>query len=398
MNAHEQADTHRTLEIEDRAVSSNEVLSDAEQSMIRKLLIETEYYIKSLDDNILQLPTAIADLQTPRAEALCRIKRLQTGIAPHRKVPHEILLNIFIGVLDGPTIYLPPRREQSIWNLMQVCSRWRQIIMAEPMIWGRISMINIKYSESLNALTHNIFSNCGRGCLITYQTSSIVSEEVWKGLFSLISTHPTRFRHIEFMFREFSPPSVDNTPPIVLNHLESIGLVFRSNLIYDRDTPAMNFLKSEGLQDVSIYTLYPCQDSAWLGRIILPWIQLKKLAIQSITVSVLLSILQNTAILEDCTVMVQFDPTLVFGALLEGPNIRLEHLRTLILTAPPHREITKNLIDALTVPKLEYLAFEGNCWDVWPQDSVLRLIARSGCLFKVPNSGTDSLEGLWVEL
>ncbi|KAF9461045.1 hypothetical protein BDZ94DRAFT_1264735 [Collybia nuda] len=383
MKAEEWTDANRIEELEHRATSSNELLSDKEQLLLRNLIIGAEGYIKYLEEDILR---PVIDLQTCRVEALCRIERLRTGTAIHRKVPSEILLEIFMESIGVSRVYLPPSRMHSIWSLMQVCSRWRQIILSAPVFWKEIQVLDSRKQESLNVLIHDIFSHRGGGCLISYQPPFIANEHIWNDFLDLIKTHPERLKHIEFVFGDYSPSFIHDTLPITLNQLELIWIVLQSRGIYNGHPPSMNFFKSKSIREATIFTQDQCLKPGWLDHISLPWSQLTELTIDSITTTALIPVLRECAILVECTVMIQWHE---YSQATPGePQIHLDYLQSLTFLPPAGSRSIQSLIDLLTVPALKTLSFKDKNLNESLAESINRTIVRSRCSPDLLNSGT----------
>jgi len=75
------------------------------------------------------------------------MKKLLPAIAPHKSLPPEILVEIFLHYaadIAEQVIYgtepSDRRLSQFPWVLGHICSRWRQIALAEPRIWGTIGV------------------------------------------------------------------------------------------------------------------------------------------------------------------------------------------------------------------------------------------------------------------
>ena len=117
--------------------SHNNPLPDDVQQLIRKELSDAEHYLASLDTIGIPSVDSLGDfgIDQPNFEysdVARRIQSYRTAIAPHRKLPNEILLEIF---LCSPPAHIttPPHSESNSGshakpcNLMHVCSKWRHL-------------------------------------------------------------------------------------------------------------------------------------------------------------------------------------------------------------------------------------------------------------------------------
>jgi hypothetical protein len=88
--------------------SSNAILPDSEQKIIREVISEAQSEISSLDDEI-----------------LARVNRIYAGIAPHKMLPPELLTLIFSHVMTDKYVEAPQGPLSLLCALGQVCSRWK---------------------------------------------------------------------------------------------------------------------------------------------------------------------------------------------------------------------------------------------------------------------------------
>ncbi|KAF9461043.1 hypothetical protein BDZ94DRAFT_1311008 [Collybia nuda] len=367
-------------DIEILAGSSNDLLSDEEQSAVHKRMDNVQGEVYSLEKNITQLHETIRSLEKRRSEGLSGMERLCTGIAPHKKIPPEILSQFFLYAKSERALRLPPRPDEPIWPLMQVCSRWREIILAEPLIWAKIRSCDSHYMESLNPLIHEIFANRGSACLITYWEPWISTSEAWEAFLKLLSMYPSRYKHLGVIFRDFIPPPLHKTP-ITLEYHESIYISshfrFRHHTAM---TPTADFFISEALRKVSVSAQLKISPSKWLSRVSLPWSQLTDLTIEPIPASALATILGQSVHLVICTVLVEGG---LLGQDIPSNYVQLTCVEYLKFSTLSDFSGTRYLLDILTVPALQELHFEDLDWNIWPQESVLQLVSRSACQLKV---------------
>jgi len=139
------------------SIKTNEVIPESEQSRIRSLLQEIESELNTIHIQTTHAPEYILLLQDKRAGYVEDMKKLLPGIAPHKSLPPEILVEIFLHyaakiaeqVICG-TALRSRCLSQFPWVLGQICSRWRKIALAEPRIWGTISFNALsKYNDLL---------------------------------------------------------------------------------------------------------------------------------------------------------------------------------------------------------------------------------------------------------
>ena len=135
-------------------VKMNEASPESEKSRVRRLLQDIESELQTIDIQITRAQEYILLLQDKRAGYLEDMKKLQPAIAPHKSLPPEILVEIFLQYAADITeqvIYrtapMDRRVSQFPWVLGHICSRWRHIALAEPRIWGTIGFNGVEYGN-----------------------------------------------------------------------------------------------------------------------------------------------------------------------------------------------------------------------------------------------------------
>ncbi|KAG8772949.1 hypothetical protein FRC15_002371, partial [Serendipita sp. 397] len=81
-------------------------------------------------------------LQERKVQLEANIRGLQSFLAPIRKVNEDILLEIFRLVIRPDYNWLDEALknydDHSPWNLAQICSQWREIVLSSPELWSGI--------------------------------------------------------------------------------------------------------------------------------------------------------------------------------------------------------------------------------------------------------------------
>ncbi|KAF9003864.1 hypothetical protein BDQ17DRAFT_1325768 [Cyathus striatus] len=74
------------------------------------------------------------EVQLPRIRKFYALQR--SLLAPIRKLPDNVLGEIFIHVMGGYAIDIGAR-DGKIWALLQVCARWRKVVESTPALWNK---------------------------------------------------------------------------------------------------------------------------------------------------------------------------------------------------------------------------------------------------------------------
>lgn len=380
--------------IEAHVGSSNALLSSVDQDIVRELLAEAWKRIDGLDTEVSALQAAITTLRHRRATEMGHIKALHTGIAPHKKLPSELLAKIFVHSLEyddaeweasmgiaGPT--------RMRWALGQICSRWREIVLAEPLLWNRVATFHSDpcSERSMDLVRHVCSHHGGQGKIDLIMWLRHHAD--WEALLELVSTYPSRIRGLRLMVMDSShPPSPQDLelPVEAFNLLESLTILDYSGsgfggIAHTYDIPTTAFSLARDLRKVTLFlrnesAIMPAVSSSQPLRIILPWTQLTDLTIIAISPSACLGIFKQSVQLVNLTV--KFSPG-KDNHPSPSSFISLPHLRSFSATLnKTHISDFKFFLDALILPALKNIKLGDLGVSFWPQQNVLNLLTRSG--------------------
>ncbi|RDB27391.1 hypothetical protein Hypma_004505 [Hypsizygus marmoreus] len=121
--------------------SNTIILSESEARVAKRLLEEVQVNVNRLDLEILRMQAILADLELQRDVAVARRSRLQTAIAPHKRLPSELLSTIFLETLDsGRAVFAPDCPVETWpWPLRAVSSRWRDVAISDIRLWDSVA-------------------------------------------------------------------------------------------------------------------------------------------------------------------------------------------------------------------------------------------------------------------
>jgi F-box-like len=126
----------------DFAVFHNSELPPKFTSTIRSRLSDAERNLTTLEYEIAHVESILDGIRSQRTQTITSIQSYREALAPHRKLPNEILGEIF--VCATPMIMLPPKEycREAPWNITHVCSKWRNVAFATPAVWDNISIMH----------------------------------------------------------------------------------------------------------------------------------------------------------------------------------------------------------------------------------------------------------------
>lgn len=111
----------------------NEDLSDATYIEVHTLLTGALKDLANLDANDPFIPSR------HRRTTMELIWNCRIALAPHKKLPPELLAKIF-HYRFSPPLKIPSEDFKGILGLCQVCSRWRAVALATPSLWSNLKV------------------------------------------------------------------------------------------------------------------------------------------------------------------------------------------------------------------------------------------------------------------
>ncbi|CAA7269501.1 unnamed protein product [Cyclocybe aegerita] len=121
-------------------VGTDHIVTDDEVSEINALLVPPMKTLRSLEDEIDKINQILKNLCQQHASLSEEINTVRTIIAPIRRIPTDILIEIFHRCL--PT-------EHNVWMnkrqcpllLTHVCRNWRKVTIATPSLWASVHIL-----------------------------------------------------------------------------------------------------------------------------------------------------------------------------------------------------------------------------------------------------------------
>ncbi|KAJ6580756.1 hypothetical protein B0H19DRAFT_982308, partial [Mycena capillaripes] len=126
-----------------RLLNTNEAPEDAEIPFIQSVIWNTDSPLAHLDAEILKLQEKLMQLEEERTSLSGYIARNKAILSPIRRIPPEVLGEVFSWTLPSITDALSRGRfdmEASPWVLTQICSRWRAISLSTSSLWSCITI------------------------------------------------------------------------------------------------------------------------------------------------------------------------------------------------------------------------------------------------------------------
>ncbi|KAJ6610717.1 hypothetical protein B0H10DRAFT_404701 [Mycena sp. CBHHK59/15] len=102
-----------------------------------------EKQISAIDGGITRLQDAINSLKRRRADILSVSNNHRGVVSALRRVPSEILSEIFAHCVDAAACFSPQNAHP--WIITRVCSGWRAVSLASPRLWSNLVLVREPY-------------------------------------------------------------------------------------------------------------------------------------------------------------------------------------------------------------------------------------------------------------
>lgn len=415
-------------------IASNDLPDESELPIVRELLAGALHQLDAIDETISLVRTVrellvqtlddhdIADeVAAPRIRAtpktlsnlrdarLARVTRFRVALAPHKKVPPEILANIFVEACENRPLSLPPHNRTRPWAISQVCARWRQVALNEPRLWNDLSVTtNRKLGDPFPARMHDVFSrSAGTGISLKIDRSAYRDAHVEATVISdTILPHLNLFRHLDLTFPSSHFSCILSSAPGLVDSLESVRL----NLEQPTSNPYKPFEKAiavfAGARSLRRIEIRASRGRGhWLpitwSLFDVPWAQLTHLCLGPgvmVTIPMAHDVLQHSSQLVDCMLCLLVSvPVWFFGSVPSSgdsdiPPIvspSLASLKVYFSSIPSLEEF----LEPLVLPSLTKLVAQGALYHE-AQAELASFIRRSACSItsiKLPEQGSHKL-------
>ncbi|KAF8133046.1 hypothetical protein K438DRAFT_1739344 [Mycena galopus ATCC 62051] len=369
-------------------LGTNYCPTDKEVLDIADLLVEPTLRLKGIDDEIAKLQTAIDKLTEERDSLGAYVEAHQALISPARRLPLDIVQEIFIACLPTHRNCVMSAAEAPVL-LGRICSSWRTISLSTPSLWARLHVVEPLFGpsdptpasldqkvERRLEITKTWLGRSGQCPLsISLQsapeitpeagTPTVASPNSVQFLQALIS-FAARWQHIHFT----TPPSLlleimsylDTDMP----WLETVGFHHQATRPLHSTSGPWNMLRGVRISSFSI------PGSIFMPeKLPLAWNQLTTLTVggPSWTVSTrmsseaLISVLSLCPELRCCKLMVH-DPNPEIAILQQHPIVDLPFLHTLAIHCIARvTSAVSDLLMRLSLPELRSFTVFGSAQD-----------------------------------
>ncbi|KAJ6581879.1 hypothetical protein B0H19DRAFT_1116825 [Mycena capillaripes] len=364
----------KSLKVDHLVWRTNAPLSGAELVQVTDLLLQAEANLR-----VAELDHALVSAQ---------IQSYRIALAPHKKLPPEVLAIIFANCVGTPII-LPPSPQEPALALASTCRSWRSIILSIPNLWNNI-FLDFRGSKPVKLLEFAKLWLSRSNTLITLRnstsrwTESRLIEENVDPISYLVAPYVNRCREIDLRFLDASIDEFFSLPAGSIDRLEVLCLEtlgFTMPFTHASGEPLDVFRSAPRLRRVLFSTDLCSVDPQVLG---LPWGQLTGLHFIATYIPPLAMhaiLRQSTSLLECSFSIIQLDDGLA-SELNRLPECVLPALRSLMVEFSPETVDYAPFLRPLVLPALTDLelrplevGFLSQC--PWSQRAYAGLLARS---------------------
>ncbi|KAJ7439118.1 hypothetical protein FB451DRAFT_1151836, partial [Mycena latifolia] len=187
-----------------------------------------------LFDSDLPFPSDDSELVSRYEDLEREIFSLRAMLAPYKKLPPELLTEIFL-FCSAPPVALPPKPDEPLLALTQVCSAWRELALQASELWATIS-VSLTEEETdlwrIAGIAEQWISRAGTAypLSITVECSGLYAHvicenpELASALVLLIVSHAQRLRHLDLAFPTAALLPLFELPPGAFPCLETVSL------------------------------------------------------------------------------------------------------------------------------------------------------------------------------
>ncbi|KAJ6603239.1 hypothetical protein DFH09DRAFT_1019247, partial [Mycena vulgaris] len=122
-------------------LNTNEPPLDSEYPFIQSLVSQIRRRLSRHGDKISVLRAQLEQLENEHSSLQKNLARNTAILSPVRRMPHEVLSEIFVLALPSRKDALESNRfdaNGTPWTLGRVCGQWRSVTLSSPALWSLV--------------------------------------------------------------------------------------------------------------------------------------------------------------------------------------------------------------------------------------------------------------------
>ncbi|KAF7342613.1 F-box domain-containing protein [Mycena sanguinolenta] len=239
----------QTLARFERLLTTNEPPRTTDLAFLRPVVQKTSARLANLDEDISRLQGRLQQLEDERASLAQYHTRITGVLSPVRRMPPEILGEIFSWTL--PTIREVLGIENCPWVLTHVCCGWRAVALSIPSLW---SLITIDFSAEQQYPVEIIRTHLerARSLKIHFFGSEEHDSDAQISLFVLLGEHSVRWEELSAQLTADLLPCAVN---LDLPSLRRAWVQWHSSHSQPPDLESIDFFRTaNSLVDIGVFS------------------------------------------------------------------------------------------------------------------------------------------------
>ncbi|KAJ7320892.1 hypothetical protein DFH08DRAFT_819139 [Mycena albidolilacea] len=178
-------------------LNSNEPPEDSEIPPIRSLISDADAHLARIDNKISKIQETLKQLEEERSSLLNYRVRNEGIISPLRRMPPEVLGEIFWWTLPSISEAQKSEIADSPWTLTYVSSRWRAVSLSNPSLWSQIVIdYDTELPDPLSLIEARIQRAHRQSLKIHFSGSEDVAPGPQIQMFQLLLQHSSRWEEL----------------------------------------------------------------------------------------------------------------------------------------------------------------------------------------------------------
>ncbi|KAF8154894.1 hypothetical protein B0H34DRAFT_799627 [Crassisporium funariophilum] len=167
-----------------------------DESSIQTTIHDVECTLSIVDQEVERLLVALAELDVYRKDLCTVLTRHQAVLSPIRKLPPEILAEIFLCAAGDSSVAWPASGQGGMpWLLGNICSYWRTVFLSLPKLWQEFHLkLGIGEQKGVLELAKTCLHRSGKE-LLTFSFEADTSEMVF-AILDVLTLHSERWKDV----------------------------------------------------------------------------------------------------------------------------------------------------------------------------------------------------------
>ena len=170
-----------------------------DEVFVQESIQQIELTVESVENEIMRLRRSLTELENYRGQLYERITRHQAILSPIRKLPTEILAEIFLHAADDSKVVWPRKNGEGEIPLLlgKICSYWRTLSHALPQLWSKIRLdipqvLEGRSTAGVKALAEMCLFSRSRNTLLSFSIKADGPPELIEPLLQGFAKHSSR--------------------------------------------------------------------------------------------------------------------------------------------------------------------------------------------------------------